>query len=273
MGSFFQLPTYLLFAIIFIVIIFCNGLGYRYKKRQLDKYPGQIHEGMTSMEGSILGVMSLLMGFSFSVAVSKFEARRHLLVEETNVIGTAILRCDLYPDSIRTALRADFKKYLEARIAYYQAKYEEAENQEQMEIAEKVSANIWKTISSFSNDPEFRLHSQQMIPIVNDMIDIINTRDALRISRVPPLILWTLLSFVLIAAFLLGSDYKGHKMNVSLVIGYALVMTLTLNLINELNHPRQGLINLNDVEKKMEHLRKLVIYKKNDDVLICRLIY
>ena len=259
MGSFFLLPTYLLFVIIFVVIVFCHGLGYRYKKRQLDKYPGQIHEGMSSMEGSILGVMSLLMGFSFSVAVSKFEARRHVLVEETNVIGTAILRCDLYPDSIRSVLRADFKTYLEARIAYYEARYEEAENQDQMEIAEKVSADIWKTVTFFSKDPQFKLRSLQMIPVVNDMIDIMNTRDALRISRVPPLILWTLLTLVLIAAFLLGSDYKGHKRNISLVIGYALVMTLTLNLINELNHPRQGLINLDDVEKKMENLRKLLI--------------
>jgi hypothetical protein len=56
-----------------------------------------------------------------------------------------------------------------------------------------------------------------MIPIVNEMIDLITTRDGMRISKVPPLILWTLLTFVLIAAFLLGSDYKGHKRNTSLV--------------------------------------------------------
>ena len=259
MGAFFQLPTYLLFAIFFCVIILCNWLGFRYKKRQLDKFPGQVHEGMSSIEGSILGVLSLLLGFSFNVAVSKFEARRHLLVEETNVIETAILRCDLYPDSIRSALRADFKEYVETRVAYYQFKYDEAEIQKEMVKAEEISSKIWETVTFFSKDPEFRIRSQHMIPIVNEMIDIITTRDAMRISRVPPLILWTLLTFVLLAAFLLGSDYKGHKRNVTLVIGYALVMTLTLNLINELNHPRQGFITLDDVAKKMEHLRRLVI--------------
>ncbi|SRR5215204_118758 len=259
MSSFFELPTYLLFAVFFVVIIWCNWLGYRYKKRQLDKYPGQIHEGMSSIEGSILALLALLLGFSFSVAVSKFETRRHLLVEETNVIGTAILRCDLYPDSIRTALRANFKEYVETRIAYYEARYDEARNRVEMEKAEEISARIWKTVAVDANDIQFKLRSQQMIPIVNEMIDMITTRDAMRISKVPPLILWTLLTFVLIAAFLLGSDYKGHKRNVSLVIGYALVVTLTLNLINELNHPRQGLINLDDVEKKMVNLRKLLI--------------
>jgi hypothetical protein len=145
MSSFFELPTYLLFAIFFVVIMWCNWLGYRYKMRQLDKYPGRIHEGMSSIEGSILGILSLLLGFSFSVAVAKFEARRHLLIEETNVIGTAILRCDLYPDSIRAALRADFKEYVETRIAYYEARYDEAKNQVEMEKSGRnISQNMEK---------------------------------------------------------------------------------------------------------------------------------
>ena len=97
-----------------------------------------------------------------------------------------------------------------------------------------------------------------MIPNLNEMIDIVTTREAQRKSRVPPLVLWTLLIFVFTAAFLLGSDYKGHKRNILLLVGYALVMTMTLNLINELNHPRQGLINLDQVEKNMEDLRNLL---------------
>src|SRR4051812_18449515 len=100
--AFFQIKTYLLFMIIFFLIFLFNWLGYRYKKRQLRLYPGRISESMGSIEGSMLGVTSLLMGFSFSVAVQKFEARRHASIEEANFIGNAILRSDLYPDSLRT---------------------------------------------------------------------------------------------------------------------------------------------------------------------------
>ncbi len=255
---FFQLPTYVLFVVIFFLIFFFNGLGYRYKKRQLAQYPGQIKEGMGSIEGSMLGVMSLLLGFSFSVAVSKFEARRHLLVEEINNIGTAILRCDLYPDSIRTPLRSDFKAFLETRIAYYDAGNDEEKMAVENEKGEEISGRIWKRVAYHSNDLDFRVRSQQMIPVLNQMIDTITTRDALRISRVPPLILWTLLILVLTASFILGADYKGHKRNFMLLTGYALVMTITLNLINELNHPRQGLVNLDNIQKKMLNLRKLL---------------
>jgi hypothetical protein len=256
--AFFQLPTYLLFVIIFFVIITCNGLGYRYKKKILAKHPDRLHESMGSVEGSILGVTSLLLGFSFSVAVAKYEARRSMTVAEANDIGTAILRCDLYPDSIRSPLRADFKEYVETRIAYYQAGYNEEMIQEELKKAEEISGRIWKRVALYSSDNNFRVSSLQMIPNLNEMIDIVTTRDAQRMSRVPPLVLWTLLIFVFTAAFLLGSDYKGHKRNIMLLAAYALVMTLTLNLINELNHPRQGLINLNQVEKKIEGLRKLL---------------
>jgi hypothetical protein len=258
MDAIFQLPTYLLFVIVFFLIFFFNGLGYRYKKRLLLKYPNRVHESMGSIEGSILGVTSLLLGFSFSLAVSKYESRRSLTVSEANDIGTAILRCDLYPDSIRNPLREDFKEYVETRIAYYEARHDEKKIKEQLRKAEEISDRIWERVSLYSRDNRFIISSQQMIPNLNEMIDVVTTRDAMRISRVPPLVLWTLLIFVLTAAFLLGSDYKGNKRNIVLLIGYALVMTLTLNLINELNHPRQGLINLDEVEKKMDNLRMLL---------------
>ena len=81
-------------------------------------------EDLGAVEGSMLGVMALLLGFTFSIAISKFETRRQITVEEANEIGTAILRCDMYPDSLRNLLRADFKEYIEARIAYYDSRYE-----------------------------------------------------------------------------------------------------------------------------------------------------
>jgi len=261
--NFFQLPTYLLFIIFFTLVVTSNWLGYRYKKSRLEKYPGRVQENMGSIEGSILGVMSLLMGFTFSVAVLKFEARRHIIVEEANIIGTAILRSDMYPDSVRIPMRENFKKYLESRIAYYEGGSDEAIIQKELNKADQIAGKIWKTVIFHSNDERYRLRSMEMIPILNEMIDIITTRDVSRVNRVPPLIVGTLLFLVIAAAFLLGSDYKGHKRNFVLLVGYGIVMTVTLNLINELNHPREGFVNLNDVEKKIEGLRNLFVEPTN----------
>lgn len=259
MNQFFQMPVYFLFVIIFSLITFFNWLGYRYKKRRLALHPGQTQEGMGSIEGSMMGIMALLMGFTFSMAMSKFEARRNLIVEEANHIGTAILRCDIYPDSIRAAFHGDFKEYVQARIDYYRAGNDEDKIQEEIKKAEEISGSIWKrAVTVPVDDLTLRLRSQLMLTTLNDMIDIVATRDASRVNRVPTLVMCTLLFLVLSASFILGSDFKGQQRNYMLLIGYALSMTLALNLITELNHPREGLINLGEAEQKIEDLKKLL---------------
>jgi ABC-type multidrug transport system fused ATPase/permease subunit len=255
--SFFQMPTYFLFVLIFVLIFFCNWLGYRYRKRQMEKFPGKIKDKMSAVEGSILGLLGLLLGFTFSIAVTKFEARRHLIVDEANTLGNTILRADLYPDSVRSVLRTDLQQYLETRIAYYEAGNNKVKINDEIEKGQKISDRIWKKVAFHSHYDEYKVRSMQMIPKLTEMIDIAVERDAARLASVPPLVLWTLLFLLIASSFLLGSDYNGQQRNVILLVGYALVMSVTLNLISELNHPREGLINLNEAEKKMENLRKM----------------
>ena len=255
---FSEIPIYLLSAIIFFLILFFNWGGFKFKKWQLAKYPGLLPENLGSIEGSMLGAMALLLGFSFSIAISKFETRRQITVEEANDIGTAILRCDMYPDSVRNPLRADFKEYIETRIAYYAVGDDEEKIKQELIKAGEISSRIWKRVALEAQNPRNIAITAQMIPATNAMIDIVTTRDASRISRVPRLVLWALLVLVLISSFVLGSDYNGKKRNRVLVFSYALAMTITLDLITELDRPREGLINLNAIEQKMIDLRELV---------------
>jgi len=256
--TFFHIPIYILSVLIFFLVLLFNWFGFKFKKWHLEKYPGRVPEDLGAVEGSMLGVMALLLGFTFSIAISKFETRRQITVEEANDIGTAILRCDMYPDSVRNPLRADFKEYIETRIAYYSAGNDEEKIKQELVKAGEISDKIWKRVALHSQKPNTLAVTAQMIPAVNSMIDIVTTRDAGRISRVPRLVLWVLLALVLISSFVLGSDYNGKKRNKILIFSYALAMTLTLNLITELDRPREGLINLNAVEQKMRNLREIV---------------
>jgi len=253
-----EIPIYFLSVLIFFLILLFNWAGFKFKKRQLEKYPGRVSENLGSIEGSMLGAMALLLGFTFSIAISKFETRRQITVEEANDIGTAILRCDMYPDSVRNPLRADFKEYIETRIAYYEVGNDEEKIKEEIAKAGEISGRIWKRVALQAQNRDNIAVTTQMIPAVNAMIDIVTTRDAGRISRVPRLVLFVLLALVLISSFVLGSDYNGKKRNRILIFSYALAMTLTLDLITELDRPREGLINLDAIEKKMIDLRELV---------------
>jgi hypothetical protein len=83
------------------------------------RHPGELVKGAAAAEGAVFGMLGLLIAFSFSGAASRFEDRRHLIVEEANAVGTAYLRLDLLSGDARTELREMFRRYLDIRIATY----------------------------------------------------------------------------------------------------------------------------------------------------------
>ena len=92
-----------------------------------------------ALEGSLLGLLALLLSFTFSMSSSRHERRVQVIVEEANDIGTAVLRADLYPDSIRNEFRKDFKAYIESRILFYTSKTDLAAVNKTLEESSKAT--------------------------------------------------------------------------------------------------------------------------------------
>jgi len=257
-SSFFQLPPSFMMIVIFALIILFIWLGYAFNKIRTTKYPEVLKQTPGAIEGSVVGIMSLLLGFTFSFVVSRYEVRRQLIVDEMVSINTAIFRCDLFPDSTRKLLRADFKEYLEARRDYFDKGGDETRVIEELEKSKKIGSRIWERVMVDSYNPGDKLRFQQMIPALSNMLNNIIVRDESRKTGVPPLILWTLLVLVLITAFFLGGNLFGKKKFKILVLGYAIILALTLNLIIELNTTRTGLITLHSTQQQMDDLLELV---------------
>jgi hypothetical protein len=76
-------------------------------------------KGLGAIEGAIFGLLGLILAFSFSGALTRFDARRHLVVEEANDIGTAWLRVALLPADAQPPMRDLFRRYLDSRIEVY----------------------------------------------------------------------------------------------------------------------------------------------------------
>jgi len=244
--------------VIFSLIILFIWLGYAFNKIRTTRYPEVLKQTPGAIEGSVVGIMSLLLGFTFSFVVSRYEVRRQLIVDEMVDVNTAIFRCDLFPDSTRKLLREDLREYLEARRDYFEKGGDETRVIEELKRSKEIANRIWQRVVFDSDNPEVKLRSQQMIPALSSMLNSIIVRDESRKTGVPPLILWTLLILVLITAFFLGGNLFGKKKFTILVFGYAVILALTLNLIIELNTPRTGLITLHSTQQKMNDLIELV---------------
>jgi hypothetical protein len=245
---------YLAIPFLFL-LIFVNWMGYRFKVRFIKRFPGIEHVGIGPTEGSLLGLTALLLSFTFGMASTKYELRRQHLVSETNEIGTTILRCDMYPDSIRNLLRADLKNYLETRISYYAVGDDEDLISRTLVQADSISKIIWNRVASLSHNQEYWTATEQMVPSLNGMIDIVTTREAGRKAMVPHLILVVLCILILVSAFLSGYGSKNLERNKVLVVAFAVITTLALYLVVDLDRPRQGFVNLNAAQQLMINLR------------------
>ncbi|MFL5811076.1 MAG: hypothetical protein ACJ749_16260 [Flavisolibacter sp.] len=254
--SVMEVPAALI-ALVFLLIIFSlNWLGYRTRKRISKKNPDK-DVTLGTAEGSLMGLMALLLAFSFGMATTKYESRRQTIVDEANLLNTAILRSDLYFDSARQPIRYDLKSYLESRINYYNAGDNPSKIQMALSEGNKCFASLWKKNVMLANDQTNRGRAEQMAPVLISMKNMMITREAGRVATVPALIISVLLILVFVASFISGYGVKPGNRNILLSIAFALMTSVVLYLVMELGRPRQGYINLQNAEQKIEDLRTM----------------
>jgi hypothetical protein len=252
----FQIPALLIALVFFIVIFTLNFLGYSTRKRLSKLYPEKELELGTG-EGALLGLMGLLLAFSFGMAATKYESRRQKVIDEVNLLNSAILRIDLFADTIKQSYQKGFKNYLECRINYYEAGSDPEKIYKSLEDAQNQFNQLWKHTVQLYNDPGNRSRIEPLVPSLMGMKNIMVDREAGRVAAVPTLIIVVSLLLVMVGSFLIGFGIKPGKRSSLFSFAYALMTTIVLYLIMELSRPREGFVNLKSAEMQMVELRKL----------------
>jgi len=206
---------------------------------------------------ALTALLFFLLAFTFGMSGDRYDSRRKIVIEEANNIGTAILRSDLYPDSSRILFRKDFKLYVEARIAYYQAGADVKGVLKADSLSQDISSKLWKRASALSKNPINLAATQQMIPALNDMIDVTTSRLAGEKAKVPESIIIMLFFLAMIIAFYGGySEGRKGKMDWVVQIGFCLLVSLVILFTLDLDRPRRGFVNLDVSNQTIIDLRK-----------------
>ena len=246
----YQVSLPLLAFILFIAILLVHVLGVRAGSYRRKKDPDAVAEGIGPLETALLGLLSLLMSFTFSMSASRYDSRRSAIVAEANNISTAVLNADLYPDSIRKALRNDLGQYVDERIRYYEYS-DEKEINASLAKAMAIHSKIWEKAAALSHDPSNIVRSYHMIPALHDMGAAANSRDAARKARVPYSIIWLLIFLTLLGSFIIGYAKKQRKNDWIILFIYALMTVITLYTILDLDSSRKGLIRTDKTHLKI----------------------
>ncbi|MDX2090375.1 MAG: hypothetical protein SFX73_21130 [Kofleriaceae bacterium] len=228
-------------------------VGRKSRRREDQHNKAQI----SSAQASALGLLALMLGFTLSMAESRFNARRQINVQEANAVGTAYLRAAYLPDPYRAPARQLLRDYVKSRRAFYSASNEEAPAATAR--TEEIQHALWDGIVAMT--PKY-LDSDVIalyIDAVNYMIDSSSARVVYVRARVPWTITWMVLLIALAAVGITGyaCGLGGGRVPVTVGLLPALI-GLALAVIADLDRSREGYIRTGDLpmrllEKSMEN--------------------
>jgi len=209
-----------------------------------------------ALEGGVFGLMGLLIALTFSASASRLETRRQMNVDETNAIGTAWLRIALLPEIRQAAMREDFRVYVDTRLAFFRdiSNLEAATNA--LRRTNALQNTIWSRGVAACGETPSVAAATLFLPALNTMIDLTTSGTMLAKTHLPWLIRALLVLSPLICAFLAGIESAPQADRVWMpTILFALVLSLTVYVILDLDYPRAGLIRIDTVDQAMAELR------------------
>ena len=246
----------LLTLALFAAVIGFLALGRRIGQQRLAADAERAEFG--AVEGAIFGLLGLLLAFTFSGAVGRFDDRKRLVTVEANAIGTAWLRIDVVPAGARPQLRALFRRYLDSRLETYRQAGDAYAAHAEFARSTALQGEIWTAAVTACGEAEASPRAcSLLLPSLNEMIDITTTR--LMATRThPPNAIFAML----VALTLAGALLAGHAMAASKAwswmhaVGFAAAMAVTIYVIIDIEYPRLGFIRVDSADEVLISLRR-----------------
>ena len=239
-----------------LVTLLVLEIGRRYGGRRQAIDPQGAAAGSGVVNGAVFGLLGLLIAFTFSGAASRFDTRRQLIVQEANAIGTAYLRLDLLPAAAQPQLREKFRRYVDARLAFYGKLPDIEAAKVEIDRYTALQGEIWNQAVAGCQQSASPPVMSLVLAALNEMIDITTTR-AMSLRTHPPAIIFVMLVvMVLASALLAGYEMAGSKQRPWLhMLGFALLMSLVIYVIADLEFPRIGLVQISAADQLLVDLR------------------
>jgi hypothetical protein len=192
------------------------------------------------VQTATLTLLGLIVGFTFSLAVSRYDTRKSLEEAEANAIDTEFLRADFLPEAAAAAMREKLKAYLAQRIQFYESAEESRLSAVGSETARLV-ADLWSLARSAA--------AAQPTPItalavagLNDVLNATGFTQAAWWNRIPPAA-WSLMAVIAFGCNLL-LGYGAQRVNVAIFFIVPLTISISFFLIADIDSPRGGFIRV-----------------------------
>lgn len=230
-----------LFFLSFLVLWLAAWIGWSVlrHKQAMDT---ELREDFGFILGGMITLLALLIGFSFSMAIGRYDLRKTYEEAEANAIGTEYLRVDLLPAPDAANIRAMLTRYLEQRILFYLAHGEREFQQINARTAE-LHKELWSAVrasAALQPTPVAAL----VVAGMNDVLNSQSYTQAAYWNRIP-IAAWALLATIAIACSLLvGYGSRSARARSKFLAILPFGASVAFMLIADLDAPRHGIIRV-----------------------------
>lgn len=253
-GPLDHLPLWGLSGVIVVVVLLSVEGGYwlgRYRRRRSED---EKETPVGAIVGATLGLLGFVLAFTFGLAASRFDARRQIVVEEANAIGTTYLRAGFLPDGRGVKIRTLLGQYVDVRLEVVRT----GNIDQVLRRSEELHRELWREAESAGQQYPGSIVVGLFIQSLNETIDVHSKRVLVGLQNRLPGVLWVTLYLVTMLTMAGVGYHEGlSKSKRSLAI-LVLVLTFSaiMTLVADLDRPREGFLRVS--QQAMIDLRKMM---------------
>lgn len=237
----YNYPLLAIFLIGVVLILAASEIG-----RRIGMYASGVGGGdISTLESAVLGLMALMIGFTFAMALSRFEARRDAVLSEANAIGTTALRARLLPQPERGEVLNLLREYVTVRLDITRRPVSQAELTTAIDKSNTIQEALWQRVKAVAAKDNAMVPTGLFIQTLNDMIDQQGKRLAALRNRVPNIVILALFGIAAVGAAFTGygRGLEARRTRLPLYL-MALLLSSVLLLILDLDRPTTGFIEV-----------------------------
>ena len=229
-------PLPLIFVGSLVLIWGASEVGWRLGARS-----GAESTNIGTLESATIGLLALLVGFTFAMALSRFEARRDAVVQEANAIGTTALRARFLPEPHRTESFKLLREYVTVRIDAFQGGHSFSELKASIKRSDAIQEALWQQAMTVAEKDKALVPTGHFIQSLNQMFDSQGIRLGVLRNQIPSVVLVVLNVLAAAAGGFVGyANAIDPRLSRLPGIIMGLLISLVLYVIADLDRPNSG---------------------------------
>ena len=229
---------------LFMGLLVCLKVGHIFGRRTRALEDNGDDSGAGALDTAVFGLLGLLLAFSFSGAIARYDIHRDLLTEEASAASGAYARLDILPTISQPPLRTLMRQYVQARIDAYQAVIDSSAAEAALARSVRLQEQLWKQ----GIDAAKAAGNAAILSQVSDSLDRLfeaPTRQTAAQRNHPPVVIYVLLFVLAMMSALLAGRRMSRQAALPRMhaVVFAVAVALTMYVILDLEYPRSGFFN------------------------------